>query len=914
MAQQRVWQEQTLRKEIIMSQEFSTDDPIILVDGSSYLYRAYHALPPLITSKNQPTGAIKGVISMIKRILIDHPTSPIAVVFDAKGKNFRHEMYEEYKANRPPMPSDLREQIEPIHKIIKLLGIELISVSGVEADDVIGTLASQATERNLDTVISSGDKDMTQLVSKNVKVVNTMSGELLDAKGVTKKFGVPPELIIDYLALIGDTSDNVPGVEKVGPKTAVKWLLEYKNLDGVIENAENIGGKVGENLRTGLEQLSLSKDLVTIKKDVALDVTIEELAVKPPNKIELETIYQELEFNSWLNERSSAPDKVAEKIKCKYELISSENQLDKWIAKGLKANTIAVDTETTGLEYMDVELVGISLSIKSGEAAYIPFGHTTGEKQLSKDVVLKKIKPLLESSNKNIIGQNIKFDRNILSQNGIKLGEVKQDTMLMSYVLDASATRHNMDAISKYYLNHKTTTFEDVAGKGVKQITFDKVPLAEATDYASEDADITFRLFEKLDPLINEIPSLKKLSEEIEVPLIRVLSEMEQNGTSLNPKILDAQSKDLAKRLSKLEKEAYKIAGEEFNLGSTKQLGEIFFGKLNYPVIKKTPGGQPSTAENVLQELAEDYELPKILLEHRTLSKLKSTYTDKLPLQISKNTGRVHTSFHQAVTSTGRLSSSDPNLQNIPIRTEDGRRIRQAFEAPKGSELIAADYSQIELRIMAHLSEDEGLISAFHNKEDIHRKTASEVFSVDEVKVTPELRRNAKAINFGLIYGISAFGLGKQLGINRNLAAEYMALYFAKYPKVKTYMENVKESARRLGYIETLFGRRLYLRDINASNGIRRQASERAAINAPVQGSAADIMKIAMIQTFNELEKQGFKAKMTLQVHDEIIIESPVEETKDVTSVVKLSMENAASIKVPLLVDIGTGNNWDQAH
>ncbi len=900
-----------------MSEENALDkDPIILVDGSSYLYRAYHALPPLITSSNQPTGAIKGVVSMIKRILIDHPNSPVAVIFDAKGKNFRHEMYPDYKANRPPMPKDLVEQIEPIHKIIKLLGIQLISIPGVEADDVIGTLADQATEKNLDTVISTGDKDMTQLVSKNVKVVNTMSGELLDKKGVTKKFGVPPSLIVDYLALIGDTSDNVPGVEKVGPKTAVKWLTEYSDLEGIVKNAESIGGKVGEYLRAGLEQLSLSKDLVTIKRDVHLDVTIEGLAVQAPDKKSLEEIYKKLEFNSWLNEKTSAPVKIEPKVKSNYELVLTEKELDKWVSKGLKAETLAIDTETTGLEYMDVELVGISMSVKPGEAAYIPFGHKAEEtiEQLPKEKVLEKLRPLLESNKKNIIGQNIKFDRNILAQNGVNLGEIKQDTMLMSYVIDASATRHNMDALAKFYLNHKTTTFEEVAGKGVKQISFDQVPLSEAADYASEDADITLRLFEKLNPLLQEIPTLKNLSEEIEVPLIMVLSEMEQNGTNLNSKILEAQSKNLAKRLDKLEKQAHEIAGEEFNLGSTKQLSEIFFEKLNYPIIKKTPGGKPSTAENVLQELAEDYDLPKILLEHRTLSKLKSTYTDKLPNQISKSTGRVHTSFHQAVTSTGRLSSSDPNLQNIPIRTEDGRRIRQAFEAPKGSELVAADYSQIELRIMAHLSEDRGLIEAFKNKEDIHSKTASEVFSVSEDKVTPELRRNAKAINFGLIYGISAFGLGKQLGINRNLAAEYMALYFAKYPGVKTYMESVKESARQLGYIETLFGRRLYLRDINASNAISRQASERAAINAPVQGTAADIMKIAMISTFKALKKHNLKAKMTLQVHDEIIIESPVGETEKVIDVVKESMESAAEIKVPLVVDIGTGNNWDQAH
>ena len=899
-----------------VTENTETQDPIILVDGSSYLYRAYHALPPLLTSKNKPTGAIKGVISMIQKILIDHPSSPVAVIFDAKGKTFRHEMYKEYKANRPAMPTDLAEQIEPIHRIIELMGIKLITISGVEADDVIGTLADQARQKQIDTVISTGDKDMTQLVCKNVKVVNTMTGELLDSKGVEKKFGVPPELIIDYLALIGDTSDNVPGVDKVGPKTAVKWLKEYKNIDGIVDNSENIPGKVGENLRLGLEQLSLSKELVTIKKDVDLDVTIEGLKVRPTDQSGLNAIYEELEFRSWLKNKEDQPKIEEERINSNYELVLNEKDLDKWIKKVNKAKTVAVDTETTGLNYMDAKLVGVSLSTKPGEAAYIPFGHAEEEdiKQLSEKTVLEKLKPFLEDKKKKIIGQNLKFDRNILTQHGIKLGPIKHDTMLMSYILDASATRHNLDALAKLYLNYKTTTFEEVAGKGVKQIAFDQVPLKLAGNYASEDADITLRLYEKLNPLLNKKTSLKKLAEDIEIPLIEVLSDMEQAGTLVNSKVLQAQSKDLGKRLIKLEKEAYEIAGEEFNLGSTKQLREIFFVKLEYPIIKKTPGGQPSTDENVLQQLADDYELPKVLLEYRTLSKLKSTYTDKLPLQISENSGRVHTSFHQAITTTGRLSSSDPNLQNIPIRTEDGRRIRQAFEAAKNNELISADYSQIELRIMAHLSEDKGLLKAFNNNEDIHSLTASEVFSVDQNAVTPDLRRNAKAINFGLIYGISAFGLGKQLGINRNLAAEYMAMYFTKYPGVKEYMESTKQSARDLGYIETLFGRRLYLRDINAGNGIRRQAAERAAINAPVQGTAADIMKIAMINMHQELKKAKLEAKMTLQVHDELIIESPADETKEVVDLLKKSMSEAATLKVPLEVDVGIGNNWDQAH
>ena len=845
-------------------------DPIILVDGSSYLYRAYHALPPLTNSNNQPTGAIKGVISMIKRILIDHPDSPLAVVFDAKGKTFRHDMYSEYKANRPPMPEDLVLQIEPIHRIISLMGIKLIMISGVEADDVIGTLAEQARQKKLDTVISTGDKDMTQLVCENVSVVNTMSGELLDEAGVKKKFGVDPDHITDYLALIGDKSDNVPGVDKVGPKTAVKWLEEYTDIEGVIKNAESIGGKVGENLRSSLDTLELAYELVTIKTDVELEVGIEDLKVQDPNADELAELYKELEFNSWLQE---VPQKkpVQPAIDSSYKCISTKDDLGKLIKNASQAKTLALDTETTGLDYMDSDLVGISMSFTPGEAFYIPINHKDDSSpQLDMDYVLEELRPLLEDSKQKIIGQNIKFDMNILSQHGINISSIKNDTMMMSYVLDASATRHNLDALSSYYLGYKTSTFEDVAGKGVKQVTFDEVSIADATHYAAEDADITLRLYEELLSKLESVESLKKLNEDIEIPLIEVLSEMEQNGAGLNSKILNAQSKDLSNRIKKIEKKAYVLAGDEFNLGSTKQLREIFFDKLGYRVIKKTPGGQPSTDEKVLAELAEEYELPKILLEHRTLSKLKSTYTDKLPNQISISTGKVHTSFHQAVTTTGRLSSSDPNLQNIPIRTEDGRRIRQAFEPSKGHKFVSADYSQIELRVMAHMSKDEGLLTAFQDGEDVHSKTASEVFNVDIDAVTTDLRRNAKAINFGLIYGISAFGLGKQLNINRNLAAEYMAMYFEKYPGVKKYMETTKDFAAENGYVETLFGRRLYLRDINASNAMRRQASERAAINAPVQGTAADIMKIAMIKMHQLIKETNVEAKLILQVHDEL--------------------------------------------
>ena len=889
-------------------------DPIILVDGSSYLYRAYHALPPLTTSKNQPTGAIKGVISMIKRVLIDHPESPLAVVFDAKGKTFRHDMYSEYKANRPPMPEDLVQQIEPIHRIISLMGIKLIMISGVEADDVIGTLAEQARQKRLNTVISTGDKDMTQLVCDNVSVVNTMSGELLDENGVMKKFGVGPELITDYLALIGDKSDNVPGVDKVGPKTAVKWLNEYKNIEGIKKNAESIGGKVGENLRSSLETLDLAHELVKIKIDVPLEIGIEDLAVSEPDVEQLSEVYKELEFNSWLQE-APANKTVKSEINSSYVCISTEKSLKELIKKASKAKTIAVDTETTGLDYMDTELVGISLSYQAGEAYYIPLKHDDDSvDQIDLDIVLKELRPLLEDSSNKIIGQNIKFDRNVLAKYGVDIASIKNDTMMMSYVLDASATRHNLDALSSYYLNYKTSTFEDVAGKGVKQITFDKVPIEAATNYAAEDADITLRLYEELNPKLEGEDSLNKLNDEIEIPLIEVLSEMEQNGAILNSKILNSQSKDLESRIKKLEGKAYQLAGEEFNLGSTKQLREIFFEKLKYRIIKKTPGGQPSTDEKVLAELAEEYELPKVLLEHRTLSKLKSTYTDKLPNQVSQSTGKVHTSFHQAVTTTGRLSSSDPNLQNIPIRTEDGRRIRQAFEPSKGNKFISADYSQIELRVMAHMSKDAGLLQAFQEGEDVHSKTASEVFDVGIKDVTSDLRRNAKAINFGLIYGISAFGLGKQLGISRNLAAEYMAMYFEKYPDVKKYMELTKEFASQNGYVETLFGRRLYLRDINATNAMRRQASERAAINAPVQGTAADIMKIAMINMHKAIKKEKSEAKLILQVHDELILDTPKDEIDKIVSLITDSMMGAANLDVPLEIDIGIGDNWDQAH
>ena len=755
---------------------------------------------------------------------------------------------------------------------------------------------------------------MTQLVNKHIKVVNTMNSELLDEKGVEKKFGVRPELIIDYLALVGDSSDNVPGVEKVGPKTAVKWLIEYGNLDEIIKNADKISGKVGENLRNGLDQLLLSKELVTIKKDVPLEIGVHDLAVGKEDRKLLEDIYTELEFKAWLEKEETVaivPEKDTKKSK--YELVTQKKQLKNWIEKLKKSSFFALDTETTGLNYMDAKLVGISLSVKSGEAAYIPLAHNHDD-QLPEDLVLRELKPILESKKTKVIGQNIKFDRNILSRYGINLNSIENDTMLMSYVLNSTASRHNLDALAQHYLNYKTTTFEEVAGKGVKQITFDLVPIDKAVHYASEDADITFCLYEELKSKLAKEPILSALLEEVEIPLIRVLSDMEQAGTLVNEKILKAQSKNFSERIAKLEKEAYGLANQEFNLGSPKQLQEIFFGQLNYPIIQKTPGGQPSTAENVLKQLAEDYELPKIILEHRTLSKLKSTYTDKLPLQISANTGRIHTSFNQTGTSTGRLSSSDPNLQNIPIRTEDGRRIRQAFESSKGYQLISADYSQIELRVMAHLSKDESLIKAFQEGQDIHSSTASEVFEVNIKEVNSDQRRNAKAINFGLIYGISAFGLSKQLGINRNLAAEYMDIYFSRYPGVRKYMEKIKSDAKKIGYVETLFGRRLYLPEISTGNAIRRQAAERVAINAPVQGTAADIMKKAMLAVHDSLIKEKIDAKLILQVHDELVVESNKKDSERVSEILTNSMSNAAKLLVPLDVEIGIGKNWDQAH
>jgi DNA polymerase-1 len=909
--------------------ESTTDnDSVILVDGSSYVYRAYHALPPLSTSTGQPTGAVRGVTTMVMRILEDHPNSPVGMIFDAKGTTFRNEMYDQYKANRPPMPDDLRPQIQPIYDICEALGLKIFVVDNVEADDVIGTLATQAEAQGIKTVVSTGDKDLAQLVTKNIRLVNTMSNEVLDEAGVMKKFGVKPNQIIDYLALVGDTSDNIPGVQKVGPKTAVNWLTKYETVENIITNAEEITGKVGEYLREGIEQLKLSQQLTTIKKDVELDFGINDLKVEKRDTDKLHKLFTDLEFKTLIKSATSkektnttkkeyvpppaATQAPPKEVNSKYQCILTEADLDTLIKKLSKAKIIALDTETDSLDFTVANLVGISISAKAGEAAYIPIQHDYegAPKQLSKKMVIEKLKPLLEQV--PVVGQHIKFDRNVLAQHGLELNNIGSDSMLMSYVLDSTATRHNLDAMAKFYLNYETTTYEEVAGKGVKQITFNQVNLESGSHYAAEDADITFRCYELLKEKLSQKPELEKVLSEIDLPMIKVLSEVEQNGALIDPEVLRIQSNNLGQRISGLEEKAFSEAGKEFNLASTKDLREIFFEEMNMPVMKKTPGGQPSTDESVLQDLARDYDLPKILLEHRTLAKLKNTYTDSLPEQISPTTGRIHTSYLQAVTTTGRLSSADPNLQNIPIKTEEGRMIRNAFVAPKGQKLLSIDYSQIELRIMAHLSKDEGMIKAFKNGEDIHSATATEVFGNPGEAASEEDRRSAKAINFGLIYGMSAFGLGKALGIPRNMAQEYIDSYFAKYPGVKLYMEQTKEIAREKGFVETLFGRRLYLPGIHS--GRTRQAAERAAINAPMQGTAADIMKIAMINIQDWLEKENAKAKMILQVHDEVILEVATKEADSVASKISEIMSQAAQLSVPLEVESGIADNWGEAH
>jgi len=887
----------------------------ILVDGSSYLYRAFYALPPLTNSKGEPTGAVYGVINMLRRLLKDYDPEHIAVIFDAKGKTFRDDLFKAYKATRPPMPDDLKLQIEPLKEAVVAMGLPLLIIEGVEADDVIATLATQADSSGMKTLISTGDKDMAQIVNKNITLINTMSNTILDPKGVEEKFGIPPECIVDYLALVGDKSDNIPGVPKVGPKTAVKWLIEYGNIDEIIKNSEKITGKVGENLRSHFDELALSRQLATVKLDVELDYKPKDLIRKQPDDEKLKKLFTQLEFKRLLLEVSEKGSDQKEAVE--YQSILTEKELDLWIDKIKKAELISFDTETDSLNYMKANIVGLSFSIEPNAAAYLPVAHDyeNAPTQLSREFVLEKLKPILEDSNIKKVGQNLKYDKHILLNHGINLEGIEYDTMLESYVLNSSGSRHDMDSLALKYLGHRTIHFEDVAGKGAKQKTFNQVELEQATPYAAEDADITLKLHSHLWPKIKKKEGLKYIFERIEMPLLTVLTRVERNGVLIDCEKLKKQSSEIAVRLKILEEEAYISAGETFNLASPKQLQEILFNKLSIPVIKKTPKGQPSTAEAVLQELALDFPLPKTILEYRSLSKLKSTYTDALPQKVDAKTGRVHTSYNQAVAATGRLSSTDPNLQNIPVRTEEGRRIRQAFIAPKGYKIVAADYSQIELRIMAHLSKDEGLLNAFSKDDiDIHRMTASEVFGQPLDQVTADQRRHAKAVNFGLIYGMSAFGLSRQLGIQPKAAQAYMDLYFQRYPGVKKYMEKTRESARKNGYVETLYGRRLYLPDINASNMHRRNAAERAAINAPMQGTAADIIKMAMIDVHAWLQHNAIDAQMIMQVHDELVFEVSKNESDLLIKMVEKLMTTCVELAVPITVDVGIGDNWDEAH
>jgi DNA polymerase-1 len=890
---------------------------LVLVDGSSYLYRAFHAMPSLSNSKGMPTGAAYGIVNMLRRLLADYDPSHLAVVFDAKGKTFRDDLYSEYKANRPPMPDEMRQQLDAIRSLVKALGMPLLEVPGVEADDVIGTLARQGKNSGFDVTISTGDKDMAQLVNESVTMVNTMDNSRLDPEGVEGKFGVRPEQMVDYLTLVGDAVDNVPGVPKVGPKTAVKWLKEYGSLDSIIATADQIGGKVGENLRGCLDRLPLSRQLVTIKCDVDLDVGPDELERKAADESQLRELYADLEFKTWLAELLAGQEAAEEdRAQIDYEIVLEKKQLAAWIERLGEAESFAFDTETTSLDYMKADLVGVSFAVRSGEAAYVPCGHDYdgAPKQLTREYLLAALRPLLEDPKHLKIGQNLKYDMSVLARAGIELQGVAFDTMLESYVLDSTATRHDMDSLALKYLSHRTIHFEEVAGKGAKQLTFNQVPLDKAGPYAAQDADVTLRLHQTLWPRLQDETRLARLFQEIEMPLVPVLSRIERNGVLVDRGMLEAQSVELAASMKNIAAEAYEAAGEEFNLASPKQIQAILFEGLGLPVLEKTPKGQPSTAESVLQELAHEYPLPKLILEYRGMSKLKSTYTDALPARIDPETGRVHTSYRQAVASTGRLSSTDPNLQNIPVRTPEGRRIRQAFVAPAGSVILAADYSQIELRIMAHLSGDQRLLEAFESGEDIHRATAAEVFDVAPKKVSDEERRSAKAINFGLIYGMSAFGLARQLGVPRREAQAYVDLYFSRYPGVKQFMDDTKERARDCGYVETVFGRRLYLPEIKSRNAARRQYAERTAINAPMQGTAADIIKRAMITLDRWLAESGTTVRMIMQVHDELVFEVAEDSSADLQAVVVAQMEAAADLSVPLKVDVGVGKNWDEAH
>ncbi|PCJ31980.1 MAG: DNA polymerase I [Gammaproteobacteria bacterium] len=910
--------------------------PFILVDGSSYLYRAYHAMSQanLTNAEGQATGAIYGVVNMLKKLLDQYNPKLVAVVFDAKGKTFRNDLYAEYKATRPPMPDDLREQIEPLHDVVRAMGFPLLMVDGVEADDVIGTLAQQATDLKIPTLISTGDKDMAQLVNDYVTLINTMSNTTTDIQAVHDKYGIAPNRIIDFLALMGDKVDNIPGVPSVGPKTATKLLQQYDSLIGVIEHADEVKGKMGEKLRDAAEALPLSYELATIKLDVPLDDTPTTLTLKPQDDGALLTLFKHLEFKSWtaaLVRKSNQPASTQAEAKTSpnitalpeapkeqhYETILTEDRLQFWLKALKQSSLFAFDTETTSLNYLDARIVGLSFCIEAGTAAYLPLCHDYlgAPTQLDLDYVLGLFKPLLEDPKQFKVGQNLKYDRHILLNHNIDLQGIQHDTMLQSYVLDSTATRHDMDSLAEKYLGRSTIHFEDIAGKGKKQLTFNQIDLEQAAPYAAEDADITLQLHQTLWPQLQAIAELEKVYIELEMPLLPVINRLERNGVNIDIWMLQQQSDELGYKIDKLEQQAWDMAGEEFNLGSPKQLGTILYEKLELPIRKKTPKGQPSTAESVLQELADDgYELPQVIMQYRSLSKLKSTYTDRLPEQVNRSTGRVHTSYHQAVTATGRLSSSDPNLQNIPIRSEEGRRIRQAFVAPEGYTLLAADYSQIELRIMAHLSQDKGLLDAFSAGEDIHRHTAAEIFNVAIDEVTTDQRRSAKAINFGLIYGMSAHGLSKQLGIERHQAADYMTSYFARYPGVKQYMESTRAQAKLDGYVETLFGRRLFLPEINASNGMRRQYAERTAINAPMQGTAADIIKRAMIDINQWLNYANVSINMVMQVHDELVFEVPVDKIESAREKIAHYMTHAVKLDVPLEVSIDTGDNWEQAH
>ncbi|MFZ1640880.1 MAG: DNA polymerase I [Candidatus Contendobacter sp.] len=919
----------------------TTPKPLLLVDGSSWLHRAFNALPALSTKSGEPTGALYGVLNMLRRLLADYRPDMLAVVFDAPGKTFRHEMFTDYKAHRPPLDPQLVQQIEPLHACVRALGLPLLQVVGVEADDVIGTLTQQATARGLPVLIVSGDKDLAQLVDERVWMLDTMKNMVTDVAGVEEKFGVPPALIVDWLALVGDTSDNIPGVPGVGPVTAAKWLRQYGSLDHLVANAAVIPGKIGDKLRAGLAQLPLSRQLATLDCMVPLPVAFEELRPAPPDTDALRALYERYEFRSWLRELSSplpqagegpgvraensATDSLAlsssvegegtENPPPVYELILDQTSLDTWLARLRAADLFAFDTETTSLNYLNARIVGVSFAVKPCEAAYVPLAHDYpgAPDQLNREHVLEQLRPLLEDPSRPKLGQHLKYDSHVLANHGIALRGIQHDTLLESYVLDSTA-RHDMDSLAERHLKLRTIHYEDVAGKGAKRLTFNQVALEQAGPYAAEDADVTLRLHRCLWPRLEREPGLRQLYEVLEIPLIPVLARMERIGVRVDAAALRQQSGELAKRLWELERQAHDLAGERFNLGSPKQLQAILFERMGLPAGKKTTTGQASTAEDVLQELALNYPLPRVILEHRALSKLKSTYTDRLPEQIHPRTGRVHTSYHQAVASTGRLSSSDPNLQNIPIRTPEGRRIRQAFVPEPGWVMLAADYSQIELRIMAHLSGDEGLLRAFAAGADAHRATAAEVFGVALDEVTTEQRRSAKAINFGLIYGMSAFGLAQQLGIERGAAKDYVDRYFARYPGVKAYMEDTRRRAAERGYVETVFSRRLYLLDIRARNPQLRQAAERAAINAPMQGTAADIIKRAMLAVDGWLQQSAFPARMLMQVHDELVFEVAGDAVTEAGEQIRAAMVAAAELRVPLEVDIGVGANWDEAH